>query len=116
MPKLLTWNVAGRIGERLARQIEVVAREAAHVVCLQEVTPTTLPRWRAAFAELRYTTSHSELPPGLGHTRRLMVLTATRLPLGAPTPSLAVPWAERHLRVRVRTDAGEIVIHNLHAP
>jgi exonuclease III len=80
---------------------------APDVLCLQEVTRSTTPLWRAALAGLHV---HATAPAG---GRRLAVLTATRAPaepLGA-VPGL--PWPERVLRVRT-ADGVEVV--NVHSP
>jgi len=49
--RLVSWNVAGRV-RRLDEQAAAIAGEAPDLVVLQEVSRTTLPRWRAAIADL----------------------------------------------------------------
>src|SRR4051812_35779298 len=98
--RLLSWNVAGRV-KRQAEQASFLEGYELDVVCLQEVTPTTLRPWRLALAALGLDCVRSTLddwlpgePPPDG--RRLGVLTATRWNterLRTPHP----PWPERLL-------------------
>lgn len=88
---LLSWNVAGRV-KRLPEQAERIAERARDVVCLQEVTPSTLPRWRALLHDAGYlATEHGDLS-ATGRKRPLAVLTASRTPLHAVLVD-GVPWA-----------------------
>jgi exonuclease III len=89
------------------------------VVCLQEVTPTTLTPWRLALqaqglAHVR--SSMDEWLPGdpTPEGRRLGVLIASRRPLEV-LAFPQVPWPERLLSARVAGDA-TYVVHNLHSP
>src|SRR4051812_10797049 len=111
--RLITWNVAGRVG-RQPQQAEVIARAGADVVALQEVTPRTLEAWRASFRALGFAGCESSLdgvaaPSG---RRRLGVLTATRAPLRRLGPPPGVPWAERVLCCAL----ADLEIVNLHSP
>ena len=116
--RLLSWNVAGRVGDR-PRQASVVGGESPDVVCLQEITPTTAPPWRAALRDSGLTDVQSSLddwipgePPPDG--RRLGVRVAARWPqrtLRVAHP----PWPERLLSVRVEGPA-PFELHNLHSP
>jgi exonuclease III len=47
---LLSWNVAGRV-KRLPEQAERLLELGADVVCLQELTRNTLPRWQSLLGE-----------------------------------------------------------------
>jgi endonuclease/exonuclease/phosphatase family metal-dependent hydrolase len=117
--RLLSWNVAGRV-RLLPEQADVVAGVRADVVCLQEVTPTTVGPWRRALADAGLSEVRTSLddwlpgePPPDG--RRLGVVTAARWPLR--TVSVAhPPWAERLLSVRVETPTTPFELHNLHSP
>ncbi len=116
--RLLSWNVAGRV-VRVAEQAAAVVAVEADVVCLQEVTPTTVPIWREALASCGLSEVRSTLddwivgePPPEG--RRLAVLTASHWSLS----DLSVahpPWAERLLSVRVASGR-RFELHNLHSP
>jgi exodeoxyribonuclease III len=122
--RLVTWNVAGRVG-RQPEQAQVVAAVGADVVALQEVTARTLPLWRATLAESGFGACETALeahPPrgdapvsGRPASRRrrvLGVLTAARETLvRLPTPP-GVPWPERALCCM----AGDVEVINLHSP
>ena len=77
------------------------------VVCLQEVTRSTTPLWRAALGGW---VVHATVA---ADGRRLAVLTATRAP-AEPLPAVpGLPWPERVLRVGT-ADGVEVV--NVHSP
>ena len=108
---LVSWNVAGRV-RRLSEQAERLLRLSADVVCLQEVTRSTLPIWEALFAEAAYAgIAHGELPSA-DRSRPLVVLTASRTPLHTVLVD-GVPWPERVLAVHL-SDGTEVV--NVHSP
>jgi len=104
---------------RLEEQVATVAEAGADIVCLQEVTPSTAPTWRAALRDRGLSEIRSSLddwipgepPPG---GRRLVVLTAARWPL-AEISVAHPPWAERLLSVRVACET-PFELHNLHSP
>jgi endonuclease/exonuclease/phosphatase family metal-dependent hydrolase len=109
---ILTWNLAGRVA-RLPDQADRVLAVAADVVCLQELTRNTLPRWHHLLAEHGYLgIEHARPDPETTRTRPLSVLTAARQPITV-VPVLDVPWPERVLAVQT-TDRTEIV--NVHSP
>jgi len=101
MPRLLTWNVAGRVRNRLEAQLAVVGEQAWDAVCLQEVTPTTRDRWETALGDLGY---HVAISPWLVAPKGLRRLTrratgpgcTRRAPsAGAWTTSCAHPGCAR---------------------
>jgi endonuclease/exonuclease/phosphatase family metal-dependent hydrolase len=109
---VLSWNLAGRV-RRLPDQADRVLGVAADVICLQELTRNTLPRWYEALADRGYVgVEHAQPDEENGRTRPLSVLTASREPLTV-IPVLDVPWPERVLAVRT-ADGTEIV--NVHSP
>lgn len=109
--RLVSWNVAGRV-KRLPEQAERLLELAADVLCLQEVTRNTLPRWRALLQEAGYVgLAHGELAVA-ERKRPLAVLTASRMPLHTVLVD-EVPWPERVLAVHL-SDGTEIV--NVHSP
>jgi endonuclease/exonuclease/phosphatase family metal-dependent hydrolase len=109
---ILSWNLAGRV-RRLPEQAERVLGARADVVCLQELTPNTLPRWREALLGAGYAgIEQAPLDPSGSRTRPLAVLTACREPLTG-VPVAGVPWSERVLAVR---SSGGAEIVNLHSP
>jgi exonuclease III/GNAT superfamily N-acetyltransferase len=116
--RVMTWNVAGRVA-RQPEQAAVVAAGAYDLVCLQEVTPTTLPAWRRALGEAGLSHVRSSMdewlpgePPPEG--RRLGVLIASRAPLEVVV-SAHPPWPERLLSARVAAEV-PFVAHSLHSP
>src|SRR3954451_12764720 len=116
MPRVLTWNVAGRV-RTVEAQAEAMASEPADVVALQEVRLSSLEPWRAALARLGVPflasswAAHDPLVH-LAPERRLGVLIAGREPVDPLPAPAGVPWAERVLCAS--TAVGELV--NLHAP
>jgi exonuclease III len=112
--RVLTWNLAGRV-KGMDPQIAVVTSESWDVVCLQELTPTTINRWTEALSANSYNVAVSTLEPGAQGSRRLAVAIASRAPLAVvDVPGL--PWPERHLAVRTSFDGIDTEIHTLHAP
>jgi endonuclease/exonuclease/phosphatase family metal-dependent hydrolase len=85
------------------------------VLCLQEVTPTTRPRWEEALAARGMHVAVSEWAAEPRGSRRLAVLIASREPV-TPLPALDLPWPERHLAARTRVAGAEVEVHTLHAP
>ena len=109
--RLVTWNVAGRV-KRLGEQAERLLPLDADVVCLQELTPRTLPLWQTLLAAAGYPAiAHGEFPPA-GRSRPLALLTASRSSLHRILVDGA-PWPERVLAVHL-SDGTEIV--NMHSP
>jgi exonuclease III len=96
--RILSWNVARRVGA-LTKQAESVAARKPDAVALQEITARTLPLWRAALAEAGLAHAESSLdsapatraPAG---PRRTGVLLAARTPIGPTQVKLEVPWPE----------------------
>ena len=111
--RLLTWNVAGRVG-RQPEQAQVVAASGADVVALQEVTARTLPLWRAALAEAGLPACASGLDDAgpVAGRKLLGVLTAARQPLERLPSPAGLPWPERVLCCRV----GGVEVVNVHSP
>jgi exonuclease III len=108
----LSWNVARRVGA-LAEQAEAVAARTPDVVALQEVTATSLPTWRDAFAELGLPHVEASLdtapakrdPPG---PRRTGVLLAAHTPIEPASADVDVPWPETVLTGVV--DGAEVTV------
>ena len=109
--QIVSWNVAGRV-TRQADQGQRVLALAVDVICLQEVTPRTLPAWREQLSAAGYASVHcGDLTPG-PRPRPLGVLTACR-EAAEPLALRAMPWAERVLAVR--TVRG-LEVTNVHVP
>jgi exonuclease III len=107
---IASWNLAGRV-TRLPEQAELLIGLAADVLCLQELTLSTLSIWVELLHDAGYHTVAAG-DPGGERNRPLRVLTAARGPL-REVPVPGVPWRERVLAVRTR-DGSEIV--NVHSP
>jgi exonuclease III len=109
---LVSWNLAGRV-RALELQAQHLLALGADVLCLQELTPTTLPLWQRRLDEAGYAgIAHAPFDAGAGRARPLIVLSASREPLAA-TAIEGVPWPERALAARTPTGL-EIV--NVHSP
>jgi exonuclease III len=108
---LVSWNVAGRV-KALDAQAERVLGLEADLVCLQELTATTMPVWQALLGQAGYTVEHARPAASSAARRPLMVLSACRAAL-RPVPVAGVPWPERVLAVRL-PDGTEAV--NVHSP
>ena len=109
--RLLSWNVAGR-RTRLPEQAAAVVAAGADVVCLQEVTVTSLAPWRAALADAGLAHASTPLDDGRPpRPRRLAVLTATREP-HERIPIDGLPWPER--AVHIALEGLEVL--NVHSP
>jgi exonuclease III len=110
--RLVTWNVAGRVGVQ-PQQAAVLGEINADVVALQEVTSRTAPLWRQLLRDAGFATcvdALDGLPSGKSR-RRLAVLTAARGELTRlEVPEM--PWPERVLRCRV----GGVEVINVHSP
>jgi hypothetical protein len=72
----VTWNLAGRV-KRLDEQAKLLLGLAADVLCLQELTPSTLPVWVDRLRDAGY---HPTVAgdPGRDCAQPLHVLTAAR--------------------------------------
>lgn len=111
--RLVSWNVAGR-RTRLPEQVDAVLGCAPDLVCLQEVTVTSLAEWRAALAAAGL--GHSVTPLDDGRPprpRRLAVLTVAREPLER-VPIDDLPWPERVVHARIPAAGFDLV--NVHSP
>ncbi len=109
--KLLSWNVAGRVG-LLASQTAAVARQGADLVALQEVRASTARAWREALADagLPFALDSGDLSP-----RRLFNLLASRWEL-TELPPVGAPQPERVVSAVTESPAGLIEVHNAHIP
>ncbi len=116
MVRLITWNVARRVGA-LAAQAAAVGEREPDVVALQEVTARTLPLWEAACETLglrNIACTLHDAQPGRApaNRRRTGVLLAARESLEPLPGLLPVPWPETALAARVHG----IEFHTVHVP
>ena len=100
--KLLSWNVAGRVGV-LAAQTEAVARQEPDIVALQEVRPSTAPVWRDALAAAGL--GHAIDSSAFANGRRIFNLVASRWEL-IELPPIGAPQPERVLSAVIDSPAG----------
>jgi len=109
---LLSWNVAGRT-TLFGDQAAAVERQEPDLVALQEVRPSTLPRWRRALADAGLV--HCLDSGAFRGPRRLFNLTAGRWEL-TELELVGAPQPERVLSAVSESPAGQIEIHNAHVP
>jgi exodeoxyribonuclease III len=108
---LVSWNVARRV-KSLEAQFANVLALGADLICLQEITVTTLPVWEALLSRAGYSVQHASPDNAPAPARSLMVLTACREALST-IAIVDVPFPERVLAVRL-CDGTEVV--NVHSP
>ncbi len=107
---LACWNLAGRV-RALDAQAQALLGLDADVLCLQELTATTLPRWRELLGAAGYASVESS-PADVPRARPLMVLTAVRGEQRV-VPVAGLPWPERVLATRL---VGGPELVNVHSP
>jgi exonuclease III len=110
--RVVSWNVAGRVGAQ-PEQAAALAAAGADIVALQEVTARTAPLWRTSLADagLSFCLDALDGLPPKPTKRRLAVLTAARTELRRlPVPPM--PWPERVLHCAL--DGIEVI--NVHSP
>jgi exonuclease III len=117
--RLVSWNVNGRYGPVLAKQISAVAAREPDIVALQEVRARSWPAWWSglAAAGLDYLVDSSSLlshpaPEGAEYKRRYFNVIAARVPL-VPLPTLDIAYPERYLAA---TAGSDLELHNAHLP
>lgn len=109
---MISWNIAGRV-RRLNEQAERLAEVDADVVCLQELTRTTLAPWRERLFAAGYSAvEHPHVLPHPARIRQLYVLSACRQS-ARQVPVANVPWPERVLALELQ---GGIEVVNVHSP
>lgn len=110
---LVSWNVAGRV-KRLPEQAERLLALDADVVCLQELTLTTVPVWQCLLSEAGYRGIEcGDLSAAEEERRRpLAVLTACSSELERVDVG-ETPWPERVLAV---STAEKVEVVNVHSP
>src|SRR3954451_13324662 len=99
--RVVSWNVAGRVGAQ-PEQAAALAGAGADIVALQEVTARTAPLWSTSLAAAGLpacVAAIARLPPKPTR-RRLAVLTAARSTLSR-LAGPQVPWPERVLACTV---------------
>jgi exonuclease III len=120
--RLISWNVNGRYGRTLPRQLAVVRERGADVVALQEVRAKSLTVWREGLkgAGLVHVLDSSNLTAvpslsGREYRRIYFNLVASRWPLRR-LPGLQLEFPERYLAASVGRAGADFEIHVAHLP
>jgi len=109
---LITWNVNKR--KAVDRQMAALIERSPDMIALQEVSLSTLPRWREALTEWGY--PHVVDSYHDGHMpRRSFVMTGSRYPLVA-RETTGIAWAQGIVSAWVETPAGVVDVTNVHVP
>ena len=120
--RVISWNVNGRNGRALGRQIAELVDESPDVVALQEVRGESAERWRDGLARggLTHMLDSSGLidratVSGREYRRIYFNLLASRWPLRR-LPDLRMEFPERYLAATVARDGASFEVHNAHLP
>jgi exonuclease III len=120
--RLISWNVNGRYGSALDRQIAALLDRAPDLVALQEVRAESLHAWLSGLerAGLRHALDSSGLVQveslsGREYRRLYFNLIACRW-LTRRLAALQLEFPERYLAATIDRDGGEFEIHNAHLP
>ena len=120
--RLLSWNVNGRRGTALERQVAAVTSRRPDLVALQEVRIESLDAWRTGLGAaglVHLVDSATDLsvaaPAGAEYRRRYFNLIASRWSLER-LPGLAIAYPERYLACSIRVSALELELHVAHIP
>ena len=120
--RLISWNVNGRSGPALPRQVAAVCERGADVVALQEIRAESLRVWREGLhhAGLEHVLDSSDLVAvpslsGREYRRIYFNVVASRWPLRR-LPGLELEFPERYLAASVARAGGEFEIHVAHLP
>ena len=120
--RLISWNVNGRRGPALSRQLAVVRERGADMVALQEIRAESLGVWREGLkhAGLEHVLDSSGLlaVPSLSgreYRRIYFNVVASRWPLRR-LPGLRLEFPERYLAVSVGRAGAEFELHVAHLP
>jgi exonuclease III len=120
--RLISWNVNGRYGPALLRQVEAVGERNPDILALQEVRLESLGAWQTGLHKLglTYLVESSHLlqrpaPQGQDYKRRYFNLIASRWPL-ADLDDLEVAFPERYVAAAVQRPGQALEVHNAHIP
>ena len=109
VPKLISWNIAGRVKARNA-QLEWIASEHADVLALQEIARASDLQQRLFAISFKY---FSSTKPRDG--RNKLVAIASRKPLRRIWP-FDVPYPERAISCLILLGRKEAELHCVHVP
>jgi endonuclease/exonuclease/phosphatase family metal-dependent hydrolase len=120
--RLISWNVNGRYGLALPRQVAAVRERGADVVALQEVRAESIRVWREGLkhAGLEHVLDSEDLMAmsslsGREYRRIHFNVLASRWPLRR-LPGLRLEFPERYLAAKVGRAGAEFEIHVAHLP
>ena len=120
--RLISWNVNGRYGPALLRQLAAVRERGADVVALQEIRTKSVCVWREGLkqAGLEHVIDSSDLLAlpslsGREYRRIYFNVVASRWPLRR-LPGLQLEFPERYLAASVGRPVGAFEIHAAHLP
>lgn len=119
--RLLSWNVAGRVGS-IRQQAEALASRAPDVVALQEITTTTAELWPPLLHALGllHTATSWDLPPPeecSAPPPKVGVLIASRWALSViPSTEFCVPWPQCIASAVLHGPFGLCEVHTIHVP
>jgi exonuclease III len=109
---LVSWNVAGRV-RLLEQQVQRLLALGPDLICLQEITASTLPLWRERLQDAGYPSVVDAKPAkALPRARPRIVISAGRAALRSVAVA-GVPWPERVLATRL---SGGLELVNFHSP
>ena len=118
--RIVSWNVARR-NSRLVEQAAALAGREPDVVALREVTPRTLPLWRAALKtiglpQVRASLDQADPAREPASRRRTGVLLGSHASL-AGASALPVPWPETAPAAGASSvTTGPVELHCVHVP
>jgi exonuclease III len=120
--RLISWNVNGRYGPVLPRQLAAIRERDAGVVALQEIRAKSVRVWREGLKHtgLVHVLDSSDLLAVSSLSRReyrriYFNLVASRWPLRR-LPGLQLEFPERYLAASVGRTGGAFEIHVAHLP
>ena len=112
--RLISWNVANRVAclKDQARELDKLRPD---IVALQEITPSTVDKWRKELTQIGLAYIRDNVGYRSGR-RRYGEIIASHWPLHVLS-AFSITWPERVLSVKVSTDLyGAITVHTVHVP
>jgi endonuclease/exonuclease/phosphatase family metal-dependent hydrolase len=118
--RLISWNVARRVGVRAEAQLAQVQARKPDVVALQEVTRNNVEIWKNGLAAvgLTHLAFSFDVLDGLAIPTTITsgVLVASRWPFELVGPDGRLPYRESVLAAVVQTATGNVTVHAAHIP
>ncbi len=119
--KLISWNTNAR-SRQVGQQVAFLKRRKPDIVALQEVTPRSIPFFRAELGDMdcRFVLDSFEEHQGkipFDGPRRYGVLIASKFPIKKiRRKGIRVPWKEKLLSVSVEGPGPNFDLHNVYVP